>query len=317
MELLKVKNLKISFITKKNISKVVDNISFSLSIGESLAIVGESGSGKSMTALSILRLLDDIDATIKGEILYKNQSILELSENELEQLRGKEISMIFQEPMTSLNPVFTIGSQIAESVIIHEGKSKAKEKAIEMLELVGIANADLVYHKYPHELSGGMRQRVMIAMALSCSPSILIADEPTTALDVTIQAQILELIKNLQKQLETALILITHDLGIVAENTDNVIIMYCGKIAEKIPTHKLFHSDTITHPYTKALLDSAKQMIPIEGSIPTSPPPGCPFSPRCPYAQERCFQEIPLLEQQKSPDHYIACFYPCGGNPCP
>ena len=243
MSLLEVKNLKVHFPSRHGIIKAVNNISFSLSSGEVLAIVGESGSGKSMTALSILRLLDGTDAQTSGQIIYDNKDLYTLKESALEKIRGNKIAMVFQEPMTSLNPVFSIGNQISESLIIHEGKKGAEEKAVNMLKLAGIADAEIVYDKYPHQLSGGMRQRAMIAMALSCTPTILIADEPTTALDTTIQAQILELIRKLQRQFNTALILITHDLGIVAETADNIIILYCGEIVEKISTQDLFYKE--------------------------------------------------------------------------
>ena len=318
MSLLEVKNLKVHFPSRHGIIKAVNNISFSLSSGEVLAIVGESGSGKSMTALSILRLLDGTDAQTSGQIIYDNKDLYTLKESALEKIRGNKIAMVFQEPMTSLNPVFSIGNQISESLIIHEGKKGAKEKAVNMLKLAGIADAEIVYDKYPHQLSGGMRQRAMIAMALSCTPTILIADEPTTALDTTIQAQILELIRKLQRQFNTALILITHDLGIVAETADNIIILYCGEIVEKISTQDLFYKDTLKHPYTQALLDSSEEMIPIQGNIP-SPleiSEGCLFAPRCSFAKENCFLEKPELKAC-APNHYRACFYPCGGAPCP
>lgn len=314
MVLLNIEQLKVSFAMRQGCVRAVDNISFTLSQKEILAVVGESGSGKSITSLSILRLLDDTNAQVQGKIMYKGKDLLQIPEREMEAIRGKEIAMIFQEPMTSLNPVFTVGKQIEESIIIHEGKNKAKEAAIKMLALAEIADPEIVYDKYPHQLSGGMRQRVMIAMALSCSPSILIADEPTTALDVTIQAQILDLIKNLQHKFSTALILITHDLGVVAETADNVLVMYCGEVIEKVSAEMLFSDGGVKHPYTKALLDSAEELIPIEGSIPSpyEVPKGCPFSCRCPYVQERCIAERPRLEMIEL-EHQIACFYPYGG----
>ncbi len=305
--MLKVENLKVTFHTKYRTVKAVDDISFELSKGEFLAIVGESGSGKSITSLSILKLVDGSETS--GRITYENQNILQMSEDSLEQIRGKEIAMVFQEPMTSLNPVFTVGRQIEECIVIHEGAQNAKQKTIDMLKQVEIPTPESVYSKYPHQLSGGMRQRIMIAMALSCSPKILIADEPTTALDVTIQAQILDLLKTLQKKF--SMLFITHDLGIVAEYADNVMVMYCGKIVEKAAADVLFDENSVKHPYTKALLDSSENLIPIEGSVPETAPNYCAFADRCPNAKERCFKEIPTLEKYGE-EHYIACFYPCG-----
>jgi len=261
--ILEVKNLKTYFNTDDGIAHAVDDVSFKLNSGETLGIVGESGCGKSVTSLSIMRLIDEPQGFFAGgEILYKNQDILKMSNKELRMIRGNKISMIFQEPMTSLNPVFTIGNQIVEAIQLHQklDYNKSREKAIELLELVGIPEPNRCIDEYPHQLSGGMRQRVMIAMALSCDPEILIADEPTTALDVTIQAQILDLIQKLQKELNLAVIMITHDLGVIAEVCDRVIVMYAGEIIEEAKINDLFKNPK--HPYTKGLLKS----IPIIGS---------------------------------------------------
>ena len=261
--ILEVKNLKTYFNTDDGIAHAVDDVSFKLNPGETLGIVGESGCGKSVTSLSIMRLIDEPQGFFAGgEILFKNQDMLKMSNKELRMIRGNKISMIFQEPMTSLNPVFTIGNQIVEAIQLHQklDYNKSREKAIELLELVGIPEPNRCIDEYPHQLSGGMRQRVMIAMALSCDPEILIADEPTTALDVTIQAQILDLIQNLQKELNLAVIMITHDLGVIAEVCDRVIVMYAGEIIEEAKINDLFKNPK--HPYTKGLLKS----IPIIGS---------------------------------------------------
>ncbi len=260
--ILEVKNLKTYFNTDDGIAHAVDDVSFKLNPGETLGIVGESGCGKSVTSLSIMRLIDEPQGFFAGgEILFKNQDMLKMSNKELRMIRGNKISMIFQEPMTSLNPVFTIGNQIVEAIQLHQklDYNKSREKAIELLELVGIPEPNRCIDEYPHQLSGGMRQRVMIAMALSCDPEILIADEPTTALDVTIQAQILDLIQNLQKELNLAVIMITHDLGVIAEVCDRVIVMYAGEIIEEAKINDLFKNPK--HPYTKGLLKS----IPIIG----------------------------------------------------
>lgn len=253
--LLEVKNLKTQFITKKGTVSAVNGVNFSLDKGEIMAVVGESGSGKSVTSLSIMRLLSkSSNIKISGEILFKDENLLDKTEKEMQDIRGKNISMIFQEPMTSLNPVYTIGRQISEAIIKHEGlgKKEAKEKAVQMLKLVGIPSPEKRVDCYPHQLSGGMRQRVMIAMALSCNPELLIADEPTTALDVTIQAQILDLILDLKNKLNTAVLLITHDLGVVAEVADKVVVMYCGQVVEKASVHDIFKDPK--HPYTNLLI---------------------------------------------------------------
>lgn len=310
MSLLEVENLCSQFSTKRGIVKAVDGVSFTLNEGESLALVGESGSGKSVTALSLMRLLDEGGRTVEGAVRYRGNNLLTLSEDKMRRIRGRDISMIFQEPMTSLNPVFRVGAQIEEILILHEGlnNTSAKKRAIGMLEKTGFSDGADAYRRYPHELSGGMRQRVMIAIALACRPKILIADEPTTALDVTIQAQILTLIKDLQKELGTALLLITHDLGIVSESADRVAVMYHGKIVEQCSANTLFNKGP-SHPYTSALLGSAQSMKPIEGTVPSpfDVIKGCSFAPRCPFAQSQCLEQLPCGE--------CACFYPLkGGN---
>lgn len=315
--LLEVKNLKTHFYTEDGVVPAVDGVDFSLKPGQTLGIVGESGCGKSITSMSIMRLIPNPPGKIvDGEILFDDKDILKLSEAEMRKIRGNEIAMIFQEPMTSLNPVYTIGYQITEAIMLHQklDKKAATEKCIEMLKLVGIPRADEVINDYPHQFSGGMRQRVMIAMALSCNPKLLIADEPTTALDVTIQAQILELMKELKEKLNTAIMLITHDLGVVAEMADYVIVMYAGKVVEEASVYDLFESPK--HPYTMGLLNSkpnltktVKRLDVIPGSVPNplAIPPGCPFNPRCPYATDRCRQEVPALESIGN-DRKVRCW---------
>ncbi|WP_427181413.1 ABC transporter ATP-binding protein [Paenibacillus sp. TC-CSREp1] len=316
--LLEVKDLQTSFRTREGIIPAVNRVSFEIGRGETLCIVGESGSGKSVTSLSIIGLLDSPSKVVTGEIKLKGRNLLTLSKNEMRKIRGSEISMIFQEPMTSLNPVFTIGSQIAESLRTHTGlkRSEAKARSIELLRIVGIAHPEKAYHYFPHQLSGGMRQRVMIASALSCNPSLLIADEPTTALDVTVQAQILEVIKDLSNKLNTGVILITHDLGIVAEMADRVIVMYAGEIVEEARVEDLF--DRPLHPYTSGLLKSLPQLhieqeelFSIKGTVPNlhELPPGCAFQSRCPFATSRCGTEKPELEWIEA-SHRARCFYP-------
>lgn len=316
--LLEVKDLQTSFRTREGIIPAVNRVSFEIGRGETLCIVGESGSGKSVTSLSIIGLLDSPSKVVTGEIKLKGRNLLTLSKNEMRKIRGSEISMIFQEPMTSLNPVFTIGSQIAESLRTHTGlkRSEAKARSIELLRIVGIAHPEKAYHYFPHQLSGGMRQRVMIASALSCNPSLLIADEPTTALDVTVQAQILEVIKDLSNKLNTGVILITHDLGIVAEMADRVIVMYAGEIVEEARVEDLF--DRPLHPYTSGLLRSLPQLhieqeelFSIKGTVPNLQelPPGCAFQSRCPFATSRCGTEKPELEWIEA-GHRARCFYP-------
>lgn len=303
--LLDVKNLRTQFMTKKGTISAVNGVNFNIDKGEIIAVVGESGSGKSVTSLSIMRLLSKSSKTkITGEILFKGENLLEKNEKQMQDIRGKNISMIFQEPMTSLNPVYTIGKQICESIMKHEGSSKkeARDKAIEMLRLVGIPSPEKRIDNYPHQLSGGMRQRVMIAMALCCNPELLIADEPTTALDVTIQAQILDLILDLKNKFNTSVLLITHDLGVVAEVADKVVVMYCGQVVEKASVKDIFKDPK--HPYTKGLLSSipkidedAERLSTIEGSVPSplNLPSGCNFSDRCPYCTKKCKEIEPSL----------------------
>lgn len=303
--LLQVKQLITNFYTEDGVFSAVNDVSFSLKPGETLGIVGESGSGKSVTSLSIMGLIPKSNGKVEGSILYNGEELTNLSEKQMRKLRGNEIAMIFQEPMTSLNPVFTIGNQMVESIRLHTSLSKkeAKKKAIDMLKRVGIPRAEEIMNEYPHQLSGGMRQRVMIAMAMSCTPSILIADEPTTALDVTIQAQILDLMRNLKKDSNTSILLITHDLGVVAEMCDRVIVMYAGKIVEEADVRTIFHYPN--HPYTKGLIQSTPQLnetkqrlYSIPGNVPSikEMPSGCTFAPRCEYATDQCLHQVPELK---------------------
>ena len=320
-KLLSVRNLKTSFFTHVGEVKAVRGISFDVNEGEVLGIVGESGSGKSVTSLSIMGLLQYPGRVVDGEILLNGEDILTYSKNQMRRVRGKEIAMIFQDPMTSLNPVYTIGNQIMEMILEHEKMSRreARARAIEMLKLVGIPAAEKRIDSYPHEFSGGMRQRVMIALALSCNPKLLIADEPTTALDVTIQAQVLELMKKLKAQYQTAMVMITHDLGIVAEICDYVAIMYAGEVVEYGTREHIFNSTA--HPYTKGLFacipdifTEQNELVPINGLTPdpTDLPQGCRFNPRCPYATERCRQEHPE-NVEIEPGHFVACHLINGG----
>lgn len=316
-KLLEVKNLKTYFKTEKGILKAVDDVSFNVRKGETLCIVGESGCGKSITSLSIMRLVSkDNSINAGGEIFFEDRDILKISEEEMRKIRGKDISMIFQEPMSSLNPVFTIGYQVSESLILHEGLTpkEANKKSIELLKKVGIPRADEIVNSYPHELSGGMRQRVMIAMALSCNPKVLIADEPTTALDVTIQAQILDLMRNLKKDFNTSIILITHDLGVVAEMADYVVVMYAGKVVEEGEVVEIFKNTS--HPYTIGLLKSKpvlsqrqEELYSIPGQVPN--PIGmkesCYFSDRCDRCMEKCKTSIPPLKDIGN-NHKVACW---------
>lgn len=316
-KLLEVKNLRTYFYTDDGVAKAVDDVSFALDKGETLGLVGESGCGKSVSALSIMRLIPDPPGKIvAGEILFKGKDILKVPEKEMQDIRGNDIGMIFQEPMTSLNPVFTCGNQIEEAVILHQKLSKedAKVKAIEMLNLVGIPAPEQRYNEYPHQLSGGMRQRIMIAMALSCNPEILIADEPTTALDVTVQAQILELIKSLQEELGMGVIMITHDLGVIAEISTRVAVMYASKVAEYGNVDQIFYNPK--HPYTISLLNSIpklnkgkSRLATIEGNVPapTNYPKGCHFCTRCSFAIEKCWNEEPPVVQIE-PEHTAACW---------
>lgn len=302
--LLEVKQLKTYFFTEDGIVPAVDDVSFNIHKGETVAIVGESGSGKSVTSLSIMRLIEEPGKIVGGEINFEGINLNTVPRTKMREIRGNRIAMVFQEPLTSLNPVFTVGNQLAESIKLHQKKSKkeAREIGIEMLRKVGIARPDKVYDQYPHALSGGMRQRVMIAMALSCNPKLLIADEPTTALDVTIQAQILRLMRDLIKELDTSILLITHDLGVVAEMADTVVVMYGGQVVEKADVFTLFKEPK--HPYTKGLMDSSpkihewnEELVSIPGTVP-SPfefPIGCKFADRCPHVMNKCKEEIPSL----------------------
>lgn len=304
--LLEVKELKTTFYTEKGPFRAVDDVSFHINKGETLGIVGESGCGKSVTAESILRLLDEKTTSYEGKIIFNQRNLLELSEKEMLDIRGNEISMIFQDPMTSLNPVYTIGNQIMEAIIVHQkvSKKEAYVRAVDMLRKTGIPSPEKRMDEYPHEISGGMRQRVMIAMALSCQPKLLIADEPTTALDVTIQAQILELIQQLQKDFNMGVIMITHDLGVVAQMCTRVVVMYLGQVIEEATADQLFQQPF--HPYTKGLLKSIpkidgerkKKLYAIDGIVPSmnNIPKGCRFSPRCPFADEKCREFPPVLE---------------------
>jgi peptide/nickel transport system ATP-binding protein len=323
--LLDVDGLQTYFYLRGGILKAVDGVSFRLKAHDTLAIVGESGCGKSMTALSLMRLIPDPPGKIiGGSVRLDGIDLLALSERAMRGVRGKDISMIFQEPMTSLNPVMTVGNQIAETLLLHEniGRREALRRAVDILRLVRIPEAEQRLKEYPHQLSGGMRQRVMIAMALACNPKVLIADEPTTALDVTIQAQILDIILDLQKKLGTALILITHDLGVVAETAQRVIVMYAGKKVEEASVGELFARPL--HPYTHGLMasiprldllrgetDVRKQRLQeIPGIVPalTHLPPGCAFASRCPFADDRCRREAPAYEE-KRPGHWAACWH--------
>lgn len=317
--ILEVKDLVAAFQTESGLLRAADGVSFNLKKNSTLGIVGESGCGKTVTALSVMRLLPKPTGQyLRGEILFKESDILKLSPDELHNIRGNNISMIFQEPMTALNPVHTIGKQMAETFILHSpgmSKSDILNESIELLKKVGIADPDKKINEYPHQLSGGMRQRVMIAMALSLKPAILIADEPTTALDVTIQAQILDLINELQKETGMSMIFITHNLGVIAQVCDDVIVMYAGKVVERAPVVKLFTEPS--HPYTKGLFASIPKLeterkstlATIPGTVPSIAeyPTGCRFSNRCPIASEKCFKENPG-EMLISEDHYASCF---------
>lgn len=303
--LLEVKNLRTHFFTEDGVVPAVDGVDFELKPGETLGIVGESGCGKSVTSISVLGLVPNPPGKIiDGEILFEGRDLVKLPESEMQKIRGNDIAMIFQEPMTSLNPVFTIGRQITEAIMLHQkvDKKGARERCIEMLKLVGIPRAEEALDEYPHQFSGGMRQRAMIAMALSCNPKLLIADEPTTALDVTIQAQIIELMRDLKEKLNTAIMLITHDLGVVAEMADHVIVMYAGRVVEEADVIDLFKDPK--HPYTIGLMKSkptlegnARRLDVIPGAVPNplSMPPGCAFNPRCPHAMDICREKMPNL----------------------
>jgi peptide/nickel transport system ATP-binding protein len=321
--LLRVANLRTHFHTRDGVVRAVDGVSFEVGAGETLAIVGESGCGKSVTSMSILRLLPTPPARyVEGRVEFDGRDLLTLSEAEMRRIRGNAIAMIFQEPMTSLNPVLTVGRQIAEALVLHRGLAEgdALARAIAMLRKVHIPEPERRVKQYPHELSGGMRQRVMIAMALACGPRLLIADEPTTALDVTIQAQILELMRELRDESGASIILITHDLGVVAEMAHRVVVMYAGRKVEEAPVEELF--DRPRHPYTRGLLGSmphlgdsldheGKRLVEIPGLVPSlkDPAPGCLFAPRCPNARDRCRVEVPPLEGH-GPGHWVACWFP-------
>ncbi|HKI74528.1 MAG TPA: ABC transporter ATP-binding protein [Pseudomonadales bacterium] len=316
--LLNVRNLVTEFDTDEGQVRAVDNISFEVLEGETLGIVGESGCGKSVTALSIMRLLPQpMGKIVSGEILFSGRNLVDLSIPEMEKIRGGSIGMVFQEPMTALNPVHTIGRQLAEVLLLHKPltRDQALRESVEILDKVGIPSPDIRLGEYPHQLSGGMRQRVVIAMALACKPALLIADEPTTALDVTIQAQILELIKDLQREMGMSVILITHDLGVIAETCDRVVVMYAGNVAERGDVYQLF--DTPKHPYTKGLLSSIprldstpkSRLSVIEGMVPSlmELPPGCRFENRCPFRQQRCTEAHPDIEQVED-GHEVSCY---------
>jgi len=315
--LLKIRNLKTYFYTYGGIVKALEDINLDIYKGESFGLVGETGCGKSVTALSIMRLIQwPPGKIIGGKIIFNGKDLLKISEEEMRKVRGEEISMIFQEPMTSLNPVFTIGNQIIETILIHQkiDKKKAEKKALKMLKITRMPDAERMLNKYPHELSGGMCQRVMIAMALACEPSLLIADEPTTALDVTIQAQILDIIQEINKKITSAMLLITHDLGVVSQVCDRVGVMYAGYIIEVGTVKQIFKNPV--HPYTKGLMNAipkihlhTKKLEVIKGAVPNliTPPPGCRFHPRCEYATDECRKKIPfLVEIEKG--HHVACF---------
>jgi len=321
--ILDIADLRTWFFTRDGVVRAVDGVSFHVIPGETLGIVGESGCGKSVTALSILRVIPSPPGRIvSGAIRFAGRDLLGLSQAEMRHVRGNEISMIFQEPMTSLNPVLTIGRQIAETLTLHQGldHKAALDRAADMLRLVHIPEAQRRLTEYPHQLSGGMRQRVMIAMALACNPKLLIADEPTTALDVTIQAQILDLMRELKQKIDAAIVLITHDLGVVAEMAQRVVVMYAGRKAEEAPVGRLFRRPL--HPYTKGLLASvprlgasldherAPRLAEIAGTVPSlrEPIPGCPFETRCAFATDICHREMPAFEE-KEPGHFAACFH--------
>jgi peptide/nickel transport system ATP-binding protein len=319
--LLDVKNLKTYFFTDEGVVRAVDGVDLYINQGETLGVVGESGCGKSVTALSIMKLIPQPPGRIvDGEMNYNGVNLVDLPPGRMRRIRGKEISMVFQEPMTSLNPVFTCGEQIAEALRLHEGlgRREAMDKTVEMLKLVHIPNAERRVKEYPHQLSGGMRQRIMIAMALSCNPKLLIADEPTTALDVTIQAQILELLNELKAKLRMAVMLITHDMGVIAETAQRVVVMYAAKVAEEAPVAQLFKEPL--HPYTQGLLRSIpridlaaterRRLETIPGTVPTlrgDIAPGCRFAPRCPFVKAVCTEKDPVLKEAK-PGHKVSCW---------
>jgi peptide/nickel transport system ATP-binding protein len=316
--LLEVKDLGVDFTTEDGVVHAVDGVSFELDRGKVLGIVGESGSGKSVTAMTIMGLTRDVNSTFRGEVNYQGRNLLEISDTEMQNFRGDEIGMIFQDPMTSLNPVYRIGEQIVEAIRAHESVDKrtAQRRAVELLRQVGIPNPESRVDDFPHQFSGGMRQRAMIAMALSCNPAILIADEPTTALDVTIQAQIVELIAQLKDDFNSAVIMITHDLGVVADIADEIVVMYAGRVVERAPTRELFYDPQM--PYTWGLLGSIprldrpkpERLHSIEGAPPSliQLPRGCKFRPRCPFAFEKCMEEPGLENRVETPGHLDRCW---------
>jgi len=320
-KVLEIEDLKTHFFTRDGVVRAVDGVSYHVLKGETLGVVGESGCGKSVTALSVLRLIAKPGRIVQGKVKMSGRNLLDLSDEEMRSIRGNDVSMIFQEPMTSLNPVLTLGRQISETIMLHQGLSKkdAWDKSVEMLKLVRIPEAERRVHEYPFQMSGGMRQRVMIAMALSCNPKVLLADEPTTALDVTIQAQILHLMLELKEKTGTAIVLITHDLGVVAETCQRVVVMYAGKKVEEATADELFERPL--HPYTVGLMKSIPRLdraataehpgrlMEIPGMVPSlkNMPPGCAFAPRCSFATERCRREVPDFEM-KAGGHYAACF---------
>ncbi|MDD7339926.1 MAG: ABC transporter ATP-binding protein [Eubacteriales bacterium] len=322
MALLEIKDLHTFFTTKKGIIKAVNGVSYSVEQGKTLGVVGESGSGKSVSAMSIIKLLDGNGYIDSGEIWFNGENITDIPKNKMGHIRGNDVSVIFQEPMTSLNPVFTVEKQVSEPFIIHQGmdKKQAAEKVVEMLSMVKIPNPETVAKQYPHQLSGGMRQRVMIAMALACVPKLLIADEPTTALDVTIQAQILRLMNDLKKRIGTSILFITHDLGVINQMADDVAVMYCGQVVEKAPREIIFEGKSIyMHPYTEGLMVSiprldtpqGTKLDAIPGAVPhpLNLPKGCKFAPRCKYRTEKCDNYEPELVKVDE-NHEVRCFYP-------
>src|SRR3989440_8028197 len=316
--LLEVDNLSVHFATVDGTVKAVDGVSFDLDRGKVLGIVGESGSGKSVTAMTLMGLTRDVNTRFEGHVNYKGQNLLALSEEQMQDFRGNEMGMIFQDPMTSMNPVYTVGSQICEAITTHERADKrgARRRAVELLRQVGIPNPDARVDDYPHQFSGGMRQRAMIAMALSCNPDVLIADEPTTALDVTIQAQIIELVGRLKQDFNSAVILITHDLGVVADIADEIIVMYAGRVVERAATRDVFYDPQM--PYTWGLLGSIprldrprpERLYSIKGAPPSliNAPKGCKFRPRCPYAFSKCEEEPRLEQRVETPGHLDRCW---------
>ena len=322
--ILEVKDLHTSFFTDAGEVKAVNGISFNLEPGKTLGIVGESGSGKSVTAYSIMQILAETGKITGGEVKFHGEDITKWNSKQMQKFRGEKCSIIFQDPMTSLNPVFTVGSQLIEAILLHTDKNKkeAWARAVEMLTLVGVNEPESRMKQYPHELSGGMRQRVMIAMALACRPKLLIADEPTTALDVTIQAQILKLMNDLKKEKGTSILFITHDLGVINEMADDVAVMYCGQVVEKAPVRSIFGDNSYLHPYTEGLLYSIPRLdtptgirleaIPGAVPHPLDLPKGCKFAPRCKYATDKCREMEPELNEVE-PGHMVRCFYPKKG----